>query len=299
MASAMAAQCGSSLIRKPGFFLSSSSAAHFIGSRKLDLWVSSPVQRCSTREPLLILAMAPKKKGVICSYVLSAGKPLFFMLEVLRTEENHSAHSIEVKHVPEGQLGVDDSGSHVNTYDSNWKKQWFGAGIFLEGDEAVEVDVVKKLEKKKVLSGLEKAGILSKAEELGFTLSSIEKMGLLSKAEELGLLSLAEKVASISPAALASISLPLVVAAIATVVLIPDDSTALVIAQNVLAAVFAAGAVGICAKKLLMDEEENWFSVHSFQSSEGLLWCSELATNASLSVQNGHYLQPAIGKSRV
>lgn len=69
----------------------------------------------------------------------------------------------------------------VNKYDNNWKKQWYGAGIFLEGDEAVDVDIVKKLEKKKVLSGVEKAGLLSKADELGFSLSSIEKMGLSQK----------------------------------------------------------------------------------------------------------------------
>ncbi|KAH9322800.1 hypothetical protein KI387_017439, partial [Taxus chinensis] len=140
----------------------------------------------------------------------------------------------------------------VNTYDANWKKQWFGAGIFVEGDETVDVDIVKKLEKKKVLSGVEKAKLLSKAEGLGFTLSSIEKMGLLSKAEDLGLLSLAENVASTSPAAIASVSLPLVVAAIATVVLIPDDTQGLVIAQNVLAAILAAGAVGLFGASIVL-----------------------------------------------
>lgn len=140
----------------------------------------------------------------------------------------------------------------VNKYDGNWKKQWFGAGIFLEGDETVDVDIVKKLEKKKVLSGMEKAGLLSKADELGLSLSSIEKMGLLSKAEELGLLSLVEKAVGISPAAMASVSLPLVVAAIATVVLIPDDSAGLLIAQNVLASIFAVSAVGLFGASIVL-----------------------------------------------
>lgn len=140
----------------------------------------------------------------------------------------------------------------VNKYDNNWKKQWYGAGIFLEGDEAVDVDIVKKLEKKKVLSGVEKAGLLSKADELGFSLSSIEKMGLLSKAEELGLLSLVEKAAGISPAAMASVSLPLVVAAIATIVFIPDDSAGLLIAQNVLASIFAVSAVGLFGASIVL-----------------------------------------------
>ncbi|KAJ6339934.1 hypothetical protein OIU77_007807 [Salix suchowensis] len=67
----------------------------------------------------------------------------------------------------------------VNKYDGNWKKQWYGAGIFYENSEEVEVDVFKKLEKRKVLSNVEKAGLLSKAEELGFTLSSIERLGVL------------------------------------------------------------------------------------------------------------------------
>lgn len=50
----------------------------------------------------------------------------------------------------------------VNRYDDNWKKQWYGAGIFFESGEDVTVDVIKKIEKRKVLSGVEKAGLLSK-----------------------------------------------------------------------------------------------------------------------------------------
>uniref|UniRef100_A0A0D6R7J1 DUF1118 domain-containing protein n=1 Tax=Araucaria cunninghamii TaxID=56994 RepID=A0A0D6R7J1_ARACU len=200
-ASAVTTQYWAAFTRKGGLTLSPSFSVH--GGRKIDLSNSLSVQQYSkTRGPLLILAMAPKKK--------------------------------------------------VNTYDDNWEKRWFGAGYFLEGGESVDVDIVKKLEKKKVLSGVEKAGLLSKAEEFGFTLSSIEEMGLLSKAEELGLLSLAEKVASTSPAAIASVSLPLVVAAIATIVLVPDDSQALVIAQTFVATILAAGAVGLFVTSIVL-----------------------------------------------
>ncbi|KAM3381052.1 hypothetical protein P3S68_006625 [Capsicum galapagoense] len=141
----------------------------------------------------------------------------------------------------------------VNKFDDKWKKQWFGAGLFYEGSEQVEVDVFKKLEKRKVLSTVEKAGLLSKAEELGFTLSSIEKLGLFSKAEELGLLSLLEKSASFSPAALASAALPILVAAILAIVFIPDDSVGLVVAQAVLAGAFGLTAIGLFVGSIVLD----------------------------------------------
>lgn len=141
----------------------------------------------------------------------------------------------------------------MNKYDNKWKKQWFGAGLFYEGSEQVEVDVFKKLEKRKVLSNVEKAGLLSKAEGLGLTLSSIEKLGVFSKAEELGLLSLLEKVASSSPSALASAALPILLAAILAVVLIPDDSTALVALQAVLAGSLIVGAAGLFVGSLVLD----------------------------------------------
>ncbi|WOG95381.1 hypothetical protein DCAR_0414697 [Daucus carota subsp. sativus] len=141
----------------------------------------------------------------------------------------------------------------VNKYDKNWSKQWFGAGLFYEGSEQVEVDVFKKLEKQKVLSNVEKAGLLSKAEELGVTLSSIEKLGLLSKAEDLGLLSLVETFAGASPAALASAALPAFALAILAIVVIPDDSTALVVLQDVLAASLGVGAVGLFVGSLVLE----------------------------------------------
>ncbi|KAL8230671.1 hypothetical protein R6Q57_000449 [Mikania cordata] len=141
----------------------------------------------------------------------------------------------------------------VNKYDKGWKKEWFGAGIFFEGSEEIEVDVFKKLEKRKVLSNVEKAGLLSKAEELGFTLSSIEKLGILSKAEEFGLLSLLETAAGYSPAALASAALPVLVAAILAVVFIPDDSAALVAVQAVIAGTLAATAGALFVGSIVLD----------------------------------------------
>ncbi|CAH9088290.1 unnamed protein product [Cuscuta europaea] len=141
----------------------------------------------------------------------------------------------------------------VNKYDPGWEKKWFGAGIFYEATEDVELDVFKKLEKRKFLSNVEKAGLLSKAEGLGFTLSSIEQLGLFSKAEELGLLSLLEKVASLSPSALASAALPVLASAILSIVLIPDDSAELVVVQAVLAGALGLGAVGLYVGSVVLE----------------------------------------------
>ncbi|KAG8388666.1 hypothetical protein BUALT_Bualt02G0149100 [Buddleja alternifolia] len=141
----------------------------------------------------------------------------------------------------------------VNKYDSAWKKQWFGAGLFYEGSEELEVDVFKKIEKRKVLSTVEKAGLLSKAEELGLTLSSIEKLGVLSKAEELGLLSLLEKAADFSPAALASAALPILVAALAVFVVVPDDSPVLVAAQVLFGGLLGVGGVALFVGSIVLE----------------------------------------------
>ncbi|CAI9753883.1 unnamed protein product [Fraxinus pennsylvanica] len=141
----------------------------------------------------------------------------------------------------------------VNKYDTDWAKQWYGAGIFYEGSEEQEIDVFKKIEKRKVLSNVEKAGLLSKAEELGFTLSSIEKLGVLSKAEELGLLSLLERAASFSPSVLASASLPILVAAVVAILVIPDDSAGLVAAQVVIGGLLAVGGVGLFVGSLVLE----------------------------------------------
>ncbi|KAF9623797.1 hypothetical protein IFM89_005382 [Coptis chinensis] len=141
----------------------------------------------------------------------------------------------------------------VNKYNPKWTKQWYGAGIFVEGSEDISVDVFKKMEKKKVLSNVEKSGLLSKAEELGFTLTSIEKLGIFSKAEKFGLLSLLEKAASFSPAALASVSLPLFLAAIGVIVFVPDDSAGLIVTQNVIAGALALGSVGLFVGSIVLD----------------------------------------------
>ncbi|KAG2313312.1 hypothetical protein Bca52824_024869 [Brassica carinata] len=141
----------------------------------------------------------------------------------------------------------------VNKYDAKWKKQWYGAGLFFEGSEEVNVDVFKKLEKRKVLSNVEKSGLLSKAEDLGVTLSSLEKLGVFSKAEELGLLSLLETLASTSPSGLGLGCTPALTAAIVAVVLIPDDSTTLVVAQAVLGGAFALGAVVLLVGSVVLD----------------------------------------------
>ncbi|KAK9107760.1 hypothetical protein Syun_023771 [Stephania yunnanensis] len=161
----------------------------------------------------------------------------------LRKLESTTPRLSPAKRTP--QIVAMASKKKVNKYDPNWKKQWFGAGLFAESSEEVELDVFKTLEERKVLSNVEKAGLLSKAEELGFTLSSVEKLGLFSKAEDLGLLSLLEKTASVSPSVMASVALPLFVAAIAAIVIIPDDSVALVALQAALAGALVVGAVGL------------------------------------------------------
>ncbi|CAA7043283.1 unnamed protein product [Microthlaspi erraticum] len=141
----------------------------------------------------------------------------------------------------------------VNKYDPKWKKQWYGAGLFVEGSEEINVDVFKKLEKRKVLSNVEKSGLLSKAESLGLTLSSLEKLKVFSKAEDLGLLSLLENLAGTSPAVLASAALPALTAAIVAIVVIPDDSTTLVVAQTVLAGALALGGVVLLVGSVVLD----------------------------------------------
>ncbi|KAI0496355.1 hypothetical protein KFK09_022671 [Dendrobium nobile] len=156
-----------------------------------------------------------------------------------------SSHRLSMSHTKSVEILAMATKKKVNRYDGNWKKEWYGAGIFSEGSEELSVDVVKKLEERKVLSGVEKAGLLSKAEQLGFTLSSIEKLGFFSKAEELGLLSFLEKAAGSSPSTLASFSLPLLIAAVAAIVLIPDDSAVLVAVQAVVAALLGVGAAGL------------------------------------------------------
>lgn len=113
----------------------------------------------------------------------------------------------------------------VNSYDDDWKKGFFGTGLFLEDSETSSKSAFKKLEDKKILSTVEKAGLLSALEKSGFTLSKIEKAGLLSTAEDLGLLALAEDVLTGNPATLASNALPFVVLSVMSAALIPHDNS--------------------------------------------------------------------------
>lgn len=114
----------------------------------------------------------------------------------------------------------------VVTYDDGWKKQFFGTGLFLEDGESKSVDVLERVQKKKILTSVEKLGLLSLAEKSGLTLSKIEKLGLLSTAEKLGLLSLLENAATTDPAIISSLSLPFLVLTILGATLIPGDNVA-------------------------------------------------------------------------
>lgn len=139
----------------------------------------------------------------------------------------------------------------VVTYDDGWKKEFFGTGLFLEDGESKSVDVLERVQKKKLLSSVEKSGLLSLAEKSGLTLSKIEKWGLLSTAEKLGLLSLLENAATTEPAVISSLSLPFLVLAVLGATLIPDDNTVEVIVKTLFcgvsfgtfAALFAGGFV--------------------------------------------------------
>ena len=94
----------------------------------------------------------------------------------------------------------------VVSVDKNWKKEFFGYGIFLE-DSEISNDALNQIQNKKVLSAVEQSGLLSGLEKAGFTLSGLEDLKLLSLAESLGLLSLAEKVLNSNGAAIASSAL--------------------------------------------------------------------------------------------
>jgi Protein of unknown function (DUF1118) len=51
-----------------------------------------------------------------------------------------------------------------------WQQYW-GTGYFVEDSEKRPVNILKNVEKKKLLSSVEKAGLLSLAEKAGITLS--------------------------------------------------------------------------------------------------------------------------------
>lgn len=146
----------------------------------------------------------------------------------------------------------------VNSLDTEWKKGFWGTGIFLEDNEKPAVNIFKKVEQKKVLSSVEKLGLLSAAEKAGFSLSKIEKLGLLSTAERLGLLSLLDELLVTDPGKITSASIPFFLGAIFSLVLIPQDNAVEVALAYTLALLFGGAAttlfVGGFVLKGLQDE---------------------------------------------
>lgn len=113
------------------------------------------------------------------------------------------------------------------TYDEGWAKGYFTNGYFVEAPSASDASYLKKIEKKKLLSGVESLGLLSKAEKAGLTLSTVEKLGLLSTAEKLGLLETAENLLVTDPGKITALSIPALLASLALLILVPDDNVAL------------------------------------------------------------------------
>lgn len=130
----------------------------------------------------------------------------------------------------------------LNTLDSGWKKSFLGTGLFVEDSEKSEVNILERMEKKKVLSGVESMGLLTLAENAGLSLSKVEELGLLSLAEKLGILSLTETLLTSDPGKVTSISIPLFVAAILALILIPDDNLAEALLRYGSAGLFFTGA---------------------------------------------------------
>jgi hypothetical protein len=113
----------------------------------------------------------------------------------------------------------------VNSFDEKWSRGWTGTGIFVEGNEKANVNILSNMEKKKLLSSVEESGLLASMDKAGLSLSKIEELGLLSTAEKLGALSLLEKAATTEPGAIAALSIPCLVAAILAATLLPGDNT--------------------------------------------------------------------------
>ena len=64
----------------------------------------------------------------------------------------------------------------VNSYDENWKKGFWGTGLFLEDSEASSKSAFKKIEDKKLLSAVEKAGLLSSGCDASITIPGCEDL---------------------------------------------------------------------------------------------------------------------------
>eukprot|EP00803_Ostreobium_quekettii_P011184 evm.model.scf_2885.3 EVM.evm.TU.scf_2885.3 scf_2885:12614-16330(-) len=109
----------------------------------------------------------------------------------------------------------------LNTLDSAWKKTFLGTGLFVEDAEKSEVNILERMEKKKVLSSVEESGLLTLLEKTGLSLTTVEELGLLSKAEKLGVLSITESLLTADPGKVVALSIPLFVLSIGALVALP------------------------------------------------------------------------------
>ncbi|KAK9814674.1 hypothetical protein WJX72_009598 [[Myrmecia] bisecta] len=140
----------------------------------------------------------------------------------------------------------------INAYDKDWSKGFFGTGYFREEADQNVDSYLKRIEKKKILSGVEGLGLLSKAEKAGLTLTQIEKLGLLSTAERLGLLTTLEKLLVAEPGQVSSLSIPFLLATLGALVVIPDDNVALAVVKYTTAALLGGVAVTFFAGGFLL-----------------------------------------------
>ena len=86
------------------------------------------------------------------------------------------------------------------------------------------MDVLKRVEQKKILSTVESTGLLSTLDKAGVSLKKIEQLGLLSTAEKIGALSLLENVVETEPLLLSALALPCFATALAIQIIIPGDN---------------------------------------------------------------------------
>lgn len=173
----------------------------------------------------------------MASSVLAASTPA--LAPARRASSSSSRKSVAPNAVPNKK---------ALSYDDNWKKGFWGTGLFLEGNEARGGNnYLEKIEKKKLLSTVEKSGLLSQAEKAGLTLSFIEKSGLLSTAENLGLLEVAENALVSDPGKITSASIAPLVGALLTLSLFPDDNAVLAVIKYSIAAVLGGAFLALFA----------------------------------------------------
>mmetsp|Transcript_19141 Transcript_19141/g.53368 ORF Transcript_19141/g.53368 Transcript_19141/m.53368 type:complete len:161 (+) Transcript_19141:134-616(+) len=105
------------------------------------------------------------------------------------------------------------------------------------------VNVLKRVEQKKILSTVESVGLLSKLDQAGVSLKKIESLGLLSAAEKLGALSLLENVVEAEPLQISALAIPCFAFALAIQIIIPGDNLGEVALKILLTAASGAGFV--------------------------------------------------------